>query len=272
MREFSGKVAVVTGAASGIGRALAERCVQEGMRVVLADIEEGALRRTEAELRSLGAEVLAVRIDVSKAGDVEMLAQRTLEHFGKVHLLFNNAGVLTSLFANVWESSVADWQWMLGVNLWGAIHGVRVFVPLMLAQGEEGHIVNTASVAGLIPGFSVYGVTKHAVVALSEALESQLGERTKQIGVSVLCPGFVNTKILEAARNRPRELQDAAEMSDADVEAESPATPQSFEMGMAPAVVAQQVFAAIQEKRLYILTHPEENAWIRARAERILEA
>jgi NAD(P)-dependent dehydrogenase (short-subunit alcohol dehydrogenase family) len=174
MQEFKDKVAVITGAASGIGRALAERCVHTGMKAVLADVDMGALTITEAALKATGASVLAVATDVSKAQDVDALAQRTLAAFGAVHLLCNNAGVWGGISA--WDSSLTDWEWVLGVNLWGIIHGIHTFVPLMLAQETEGHIVNTASMAGLLTGRgpAAYRVSKHAVVALSEMLYHQL--------------------------------------------------------------------------------------------------
>src|SRR5262249_18260593 len=196
MKEFKDKVAVITGAASGIGRAMADRCVQEGMKAVLADVELDRLTKTEASMKASGATVLAVRTDVSQARDVEALAQKTLEVFGAVHLLCNNAGVGTE--AAIWESTLAEWEWVLGVNLWGVIHGVRVFVPLMLAQDTECHIVNTASMAGLIsgPGLGAYKVAKHAVVTLSETLYHELAEHGANVKVSVLCPGIVNTRIM----------------------------------------------------------------------------
>ena len=198
MNEFNGKVAVITGAASGIGRALADRCVHEGMKAVLADVEVDALAKTEASLKASGATVLAVQTDVSQARDVAALAEKTVEAFGAVHLLCNNAGVGTE--AAVWESTLEEWEWVMGVNLWGVIHGVRTFVPVMLAQDTECHIVNTASMAGLIsgPGLGAYKVTKHAVVSLSETLHHELGERGAKIRVSVLCPGIVNTRIMES--------------------------------------------------------------------------
>jgi NAD(P)-dependent dehydrogenase (short-subunit alcohol dehydrogenase family) len=206
MKEFKDKVAVITGAASGIGRALADRCVQEGMKAVLADVEVKTLAKTEANLKACGATVLAVQTDVSQARDVAALAQRTLEVFGAVHLLCNNAGV--GMEAAIWESTLEEWEWVMGVNLWGVIHGVRAFVPLMLAQDTECHIVNTASMAGLIsgPGLGAYKVTKHAVVSLSETLYHELAERRARVRVSVLCPGIVNTRIMESARNRPGHL------------------------------------------------------------------
>jgi NAD(P)-dependent dehydrogenase (short-subunit alcohol dehydrogenase family) len=272
VREFGGKVAVVTGAASGIGRALAERCAREGMRVVLADVEPAALDRAAAELKANGAEVLAVATDVSKASDIEALAQQTLEAFGAVHLLCNNAGVGAG--STVWESTLADWEWVLGVNLWGVIHGVRTFVPIMLAQGDECHVVNTASIAGLIagPGLGVYKVTKHAVVTLSETLHYDLAMRGANIGVSVLCPEWVNTRIMESERNRPESLQNNSVA--AQITPEMLAVWQymsdAVRSGMSPAEVADQVFSAIRAQQLYILTHPATKALVRERMDDIL--
>src|SRR5947209_3090517 len=218
MQEFKDKVAVITGAASGIGRALTDRCVQEGMRVVLADVEVETLTKTEASMKASGATVLAVRTDVSQARDVEALAQKTLNTFGAVHLLCNNAGVASE--AVVWESTIAEWEWVMGVNLWSVIHGVRVFVPIMLAQDTECHIVNTASMAGLIsgPGLGAYKVTKHGVVALSETLYHELAERGAKVKVSVLCPGVVSTRIMEGGRNRPGHLPAAGPLPPAEAE------------------------------------------------------
>jgi NAD(P)-dependent dehydrogenase (short-subunit alcohol dehydrogenase family) len=200
MREFRKKVAVITGAASGIGRAIAERCVGFGMKVVLADVHEADLAKTATDLKSRGGTVLAVRTDVSKRGDVELLARRTIDTFGQVHLLFNNAGVTAD--GAPWEASWNDWEWAIGVNLWSVIHGIKVFTPLMLAQNTECHIVNTSSTAGLIVGSMAapYSVTKHAVVALSENLYLTLQQRNSLIKVSVLCPGFVRTNIANARR------------------------------------------------------------------------
>ena len=271
MKEFKDKVAVITGAASGIGRALADRCVQEGMKVVLADVEGETLTKTEASLKATGATVLAVRTDVSQGKDVEALAQKTLEAFGAVHLLCNNAGVATSGTV-VWESSLTDWEWVIGVNLWGVIHGVRSFVPIMLAQDTECHIVNTASLSGLIsfPRGSVYAVTKHGVVTLSETLHHELAERGGKVKVSVLCPGLVKTRIMDCARNRPERLAATAPMGP--VEAAGWETlRQQMQTAMPPAQVADAVFQAIREERFYILTHPEGKGWIRTRMEDILE-
>src|SRR3990172_1689938 len=185
MKEFRDRVAVVTGAASGIGRALADRFGAEGMKVVLADVEEAALRQAEAELREKGVDVLGVRTDVSKPEELEKLAQQTLDAFGAVHVVCNNAGV-AGAWGPTWANTLDDWNWIMGVNLWGVIHGVRTFVPIMLEQGDEGHVVNTASLAGLMPGRGIYGVTKQAVVALSESLYNDLKVADAKIGVSVL--------------------------------------------------------------------------------------
>lgn len=271
MKDFKDRVAVITGAASGIGLALAQHCVRVGMKVVLADVEAEALAKTEAEMKSAGATVLAVRTDVSQAKDIEALSQKTLETFGAVHLLCNNAGVATGGTA-VWESSLTDWEWVIGVNLWGVIHGLRTFVPIMLAQDTECHIVNTASMSGLIsfPRGAVYAVTKHGVVTLSEALHHELAERGGKVKVSVLCPGLVKTRIVDCARNRPERLPATAPMGP--VEAAGWETlRQQMQTGMPPAQVADAVFQAIREERLYILTHPEGKDWIRTRMEDILQ-
>jgi NAD(P)-dependent dehydrogenase (short-subunit alcohol dehydrogenase family) len=271
MKDFKSRVAVITGAASGIGRALAERCAREGMKVILADVEPGALADAEANLQAAGGTVLAVRTDVSQAKEVEALAQKTLEAFGAVHLLCNNAGVATSGTV-VWESSLTDWEWVIGVNLWGVIHGVRSFVPIMLAQDTQCHIVNTASLSGLIsfPRGSVYAVTKHGVVTLSESLHHELTERGGKVKVSVLCPGLVRTRIVDCARNRPDRLAATAPMGP--VEAAGWETlRQQVQTGMPPAQVADAVFQAIREERFYILTHPEGKDWIRTRLEDILQ-
>jgi len=205
MQDLEGKVAVVTGAASGIGRAMAARFAQEGMKVVLSDIEETALQAAVQALKQQEHDVIGVVTDVARAESVEALAQQTLAAYGKVNLVCNNAGVFLPM-KPMWESTLKDWNWIMGVNLWGVINGVRTFVPIMLEQDEPGHVVNTASQAGLVTANSIYSVTKHAVVAVSEGLSSQLRQQNADIGVSVLCPLFVDTKIMEAERNRPAEL------------------------------------------------------------------
>ncbi|HSM76404.1 MAG TPA: SDR family NAD(P)-dependent oxidoreductase, partial [Bryobacteraceae bacterium] len=197
MKEFRNRVAVVTGAASGIGRALAVRFAAEGMKVVLADVEEPALQAAAQELRDAGAAVLALRTDVSQEADVEALAVRTYEAFGGAHIVCNNAGVASRTVPS-WEQTSADWQWVLSVNLWGVIHGIRAFVPRMLSSGGEGHIVNTASLAGLTssPGLAPYNASKHAVATISESLYFELLAVPSSIRVSVLCPGWVNARIV----------------------------------------------------------------------------
>jgi NAD(P)-dependent dehydrogenase (short-subunit alcohol dehydrogenase family) len=273
MKDFQGKVAVVTGAASGIGRALAEKSVQEGMNVVLADVEEHALRQTEAELKADGAQVVAVRTDVSRAQEVEHLAQFTFQTYGAVHLLFNNAGV--SAGTTTWESSLVDWQWVLGVNLWGVIYGIHAFVPRMLEQNSEGHIVNTASAAGLVsgPGGGLYKVSKHGVISLSETLALELAARGARLKASVLCPEWVNTRILDAERNRPAAFQNAGQeqiMSPEQV-AMKEAMRSQVQAGLSPSQVAEQVFEAIRQETFYILTHPATSQAAQLRMEAILQ-
>jgi NAD(P)-dependent dehydrogenase (short-subunit alcohol dehydrogenase family) len=220
-------------------------------------------------LRACGAAVSAVRADVSRAEDVEALARGALEAFGAVHLLCNNAGVAAD--AAIWESTVAEWEWVLGVNLWGVIHGVRAFVPIMLAPDTDCHIVNTASMAGLIsgPGLGAYRVTKHGVVALSETLYHDLAERGAKVGVSVLCPGIVATRILESARNRPGHAPTAGPPGPAST-ARWEALRTLVPAGMPPERVADAVFGALREDRFYILTHPEGKEALRTRMEDIL--
>jgi NAD(P)-dependent dehydrogenase (short-subunit alcohol dehydrogenase family) len=270
MKEFRDKVAVITGAASGIGRALAQRFAQEGMKLVLADVEPAALERAAREIEAAGAPALAVRTDVSKAADVERLAQAALEKFGAVHVVCNNAGV--ALSAPCWMNTVADWQWVLGVNLWGVIHGVRVFTPILLSQGVEGHIVNTASMAGMFsgPGMGAYNVSKFGVVTLSETLHHELTMLAAPVHVSVLCPGFVNTRIMDAGRNRPAELGETAPHMPGAEEMEQMGR-QLVAAGSPPSMVADVVFEAIRAERLYVFPHPEWKQYIRTRMEEILE-
>ena len=277
MKEFKGKVAVITGAASGIGRSLAERCAQEGMKVVLAGINENTLELAEKDIKATGAATLVVKTDVSKAGDVEALAQKTLDTFGAVHLLCNNAGVGAGF--TVWEGTLADWEWVLGVNLWGVIHGVHFFTPIMIEQDTECHIVNTASMVGLFTFMynGQYAVSKHGVVALSETLYRELEQGGYNVGVSLLCPGFVKTGISESARNRPAELQNdpAVEQrraADSNFQAVMQFLDQGVEDGIPPAQVADIVFSAIREKKFYILPNAENaKPMVQARMEDIIQ-
>lgn len=272
MKEFKERVAVVTGGASGIGRAMADRFAAAGMKVVLADIEEATLRQAEEEMRAAGANVLGVITDVAKAESVEALAKQTLAAFGGVHIVCNNAGVGGG-FGPSWTQPLQNWEWGFGVNLWGVIHGIRTFVPIMLQQDTEGHVVNTASMAGLLSGpfMSIYDATKFAVVAISESLHLELAMQNAKVKVSVLCPGFVKTNIATSERNRPANLQtEMPQFSEAE---------QSFAAmmfagiasGMPPAEVAEKVFAAIQNEQFYIFPHPEFLPAVRARMEAILE-
>jgi len=273
MRDLDGKVAVVTGSASGIGRAVATRFAQAGMRVVLADIEEGALTKTAASMTEAGHTVLPVVTDVSSFDSVEALAKQAVAHFGAVHLVHNNAGVGVGGF--IWQASEEDWKWVLGVNLWGVINGVRAFVPVMIDQGEPAHVVNTASMAGLIsvPFLGPYNVSKHGVVTLSETLQRELQIVGAPIRVSVLCPGVVQTNIFESQRNRPENLRgegsqgfEALMQNGAD-----PGALGAFGQVIAPEAVADDVHDAVVNDRFYILTHPEQSEpLVRTRMDDIL--
>jgi NAD(P)-dependent dehydrogenase (short-subunit alcohol dehydrogenase family) len=271
MKEFKGKVAVITGAASGIGRGIAERCVREGMKVVLADIDEAELAKAETELKAEGGTVLGVRTDVSKRSDVELLARKALDAFGQVHLLFNNAGIAAG--GAPWEATWNDWEWVIGVNLWGVIHGVKVFAPLMLAQNSECHIINTSSTAGLIVGSSSapYAVTKHAVVALSESLYLALQQRNSLVKVSVLCPGMVRTNIANAERNRPDDLRNEPVAMTPEMQAGLAAFKAALEGATPPQQVADVVFEAIKNEQFYILSHPEWTEVIQLRTDKLLK-
>jgi NAD(P)-dependent dehydrogenase (short-subunit alcohol dehydrogenase family) len=272
MTEFRDKVAVVTGAASGIGRSLAERAAREGMKVVLAGINDRNLHAAERALQANGAATLCVRTDVSKQSDVERLARKAVDAFGAVHVLFNNAGVAGG---RVSESTIADWEWVVGVNLWGVIYGVHAFLPIMKAQDDDCHIVNMASTSGLVASGSLgtYCVTKYGVVALSEALYRELARARSKIGVSVVCPAYVRTRILDSERNRPGYGSGRSEgrMTEADLDAAYAAIQsRTNSTVISPDAVADRAFEAIRTGKLYVLTHPESKEWVRTRMEDIL--
>jgi len=260
--SFRDRVAVVTGGGSGIGRALVLALAREGARVVLADVDEAAMAAVASEASGLGAQTLTVRTDVSDLGAVQALADRAWQAFGGVHVVCNNAGV--ALWGGLERATHRDWQWAIGVNLWGVIHGVETFVPRMIAAGEPGHIVNTASMAGLIAsqGLGVYNTTKYAVVGLSETLAKDL--KPYRIGVSVLCPMGVQTRIRESERNRPAALRNA----------EGPAGSEVELIGryLAPESVADLVLDAIRRNELYVITHDEGLEPLRRRFERMQQS
>ena len=271
MEELEGKVAVITGAASGIGRAVALRAAAEGMKVVLADIEEGPLKEAESEVGSRGAETLTVAVDVSDGDSVRELRDRTLDAFGAVHLVHNNAGVGGG--GLIWEVPEQDWRWILGVNLWGVVHGVATFVPLFIEQGE-GHVVNTASIAGLTtaPFLGPYNATKQAVVAISETLFKDLQSAgVSGVGVSVLCPGFVRTRIGDSARNRPAWAPEPEAVDAEGAESIRTIINDMIAGGISPETVAEKVLDAVRTDTFYIRTHPELDAAIATRFTEILE-
>jgi len=269
MKQFEGKTAVVTGAASGIGRALAERFAQARMQVVLADIEKDALDRAVQELEQRQHRVIGVVANTMVRESVEALAKRAIDEFGKVHIVCNNAGIaaMASGIKPIWEVSDRDWQWVMGVNFYGVLYGIQAFVPHMLAHGEEGHIVNTASLAGLMPGGGTYGVSKHGVLSLTETLHQNLTMQGAKIGASVLCPGFVNTNIFDAERNRPKEL---AAAPGAAIPGMAEIGRNMLAAGKQPAEVADIVFRSIEQNHFYILPHPAWDPIVRGRVDAVL--
>ena len=276
MKTFQGRTAVITGAGSGFGLEASRIAAREGMNVVMADVQADALERAAAEIRGLGAEVLPFRLDVSQAHEVEALGEATVARFGVPHFVFNNAGV--GIGGLIWEHSAHDWAWVIGVNVMGVAHGVRVFTPLMLAAARadpafEGHIVNTASMAGLVnpPNMGAYNVSKHAVVSLSETLYQDLALVTDQVSASVLCPFFVPTGIHQSHRNRPADGS-AAKPTRSQRIAQA-MTGKAVESGKVSAAdVAALVFDALREKRFYIYTHPKALASVQTRLEDVMLA
>ncbi len=276
MRDFAGKTAVVTGAASGMGYAFAERFAAEGMNVVLADIETDALNAAVATLEQQERNVIGVEVNTMKREMLERVRDQAIERYGKIHVLCNNAGVTSREDAGlgagngqraVWEVPDSTWDWVMGVNFYGVLYGLQAFVPSMLEHGETGHIVNTASLAGLIPGGSAYSVSKHGVLTLTEGLWHHLRSLDSNLSASVLCPGFVNTQIAEAERNRPDEFGEKIEGNE-----EQRALTQMFlGGGMAPSDVAELVWQAMVNDQLYILPHSGWTDVIRARVEAVIE-
>ena len=277
MVEFEGQVAVVTGGASGIGRAMAQAFVAKGMKVVLADIEPGPLEETAQALRHDGGDVFAVTADVSRAADVERIGEAAIDVFGALHVACNNAGVGGG--GATWDVDLSTWEWVLGVNLMGVVHGLRSFTPRIIDSGG-GHIVNTASMAGLTsPAFmSPYNVSKHAVVTMSESMYVELQMLHPEVGISVLCPGWVRTRIAESDRNQPEAV--AAAQAAVDEATAAPGQVSGEQLkgmidafvaeGLQPAAVADMVVDAIEHRRFYILTHPEWQSMVRDRVDRML--
>ena len=274
MREFAGKTAVVTGGASGIGLAMVERFASEGMNVVLADIQEDALQAQVQRLEHEERSVMGVAVDTMQRASLERARDEAIERYGNIHILCNNAGVFSFQDAmgfgdeaiNIWDVEDSVWEWVIGVNFWGVLYGVQTFLPHMVGHGEEGHVVNTSSVAGITPGGSAYSVSKHGVLTLTEGLHQNLQQIGSKIGASVLCPGAVQTEIMNADRNRPDEYGGAGERS----EGEAAAYNAFLAGGIDPANVADQVLQSIIEERCYVLPHPDWDNFVRERVENIL--
>jgi NAD(P)-dependent dehydrogenase (short-subunit alcohol dehydrogenase family) len=267
MKQLHNKVAVITGAASGFGRELAIACANEGMRLALTDIDEKNLQGT-VELLPSGTQVLTMKCDIAQAEQVEQLAVATYERFGAAHLLFNNAGVFVG--GPLWTTTMQDWEWMIGINVMGVAHGIRSFVPRMLAQKDECHIINTSSVAGMlsVPGYGIYCATKHAVVTMSECLRLDLQEENAAIGVSVLCPAFVPTGIADSARNRPADLA-AVNPLNAKYEEQTRKAMQAGRLSAAD--IARITLDSVKENRFYILPHQKIKGLIEMRMRDILD-
>ena len=264
MQEFAGKTAVVTGAGSGMGKAFALRWAAEGMNVVIGDIQPDALDATAAEIKGHGVPVVAVRTDVSKLADIEALADAAEAAFGPVHLVNNNAGVEGYLDGPIWAATARDWEWTVGVNFWSVVYGVRTFVPRMLAHGQEAHVVNTCSMTSVVQAANMYGITKHAVIALSEVLWNDLQKAGANIGVTALCPGTIATNLFHGSRNRPVSLANEGGMSSSGAELRE-RMHATLSKGMPPSQVADKLVTAVRENALYLLTDHEWDSRIEAR-------
>lgn len=268
MKSLEGKVAVVTGAASGIGLGMTEAFASRGMKVAMADVEREALEREADRLTRANFEVAPFVVDVSSYDAVERLADAAEARFGKLHVACNNAGVSGGGGARpIWAQSQNDWDWVMGVNFWGVVNGVRAFTPRIIAHGEEGHVVNTASILGLTTGAgSIYGVSKHAVARLTEGLFHDLKAANANVGVTLLCPGMIATNIITSARNRPQDLTDAADLPDKERRAAIAAMDARFkEGGMPPREVGEKVAQAILDEQFYLLTHVENMEGVKRR-------
>lgn len=276
MKSLKGRIAVITGAASGFGLEVSRIAAREGMNLVMADVQADALERAASEIEALGAQVLPFRLDVSQADEVEAMGAATQQRFGAPHFVFNNAGVGAG--GLIWEHSARDWEWVLGVNLMGVAHGVRVFTPMMLAAaaqdaGYEGHIVNTASMAGLVcpPNMGAYNVSKHAVVALSETLYQDLALVSDQVSASVLCPFFVPTGISQSHRNRPADMA-GARPTKSQLIAQAMSDKAVTGGKVTAEDVAKLVFDALRERRFYIYSHPKALKSVQTRLEDVMQA
>ncbi len=267
MKDFKGKTAVITGAASGIGYALAEKFANEGMNIVLADIEKDALDIAVKKISNIGVESCGINIDVMHKDSVDHLLNESVKAFSKVHILCNNAGVASTVVADgIWELDEKDWDWVLGVNFYGTLYGIQSFVPHMIKHKEEGHVLNTISLAGILPGEAIYGVSKHAALALSESLWQGLKNIKANIGASVLCPGFVNTNIIESNRNRPDHLSSSNKTNFILKKLASSV----LKRGKEPDEIAEITFDAIKDNHFYILPHTSYDEMIKERFSRIL--
>ena len=267
MKEFEGRSAVITGAASGIGFALAKKFAEEKMNIVLADIEQDALDAAVNKISDLGVEAIGIQVDVMDKQAVSHLADESIKAFGNIHVLCNNAGVASTVVGDgIWDLDDSDWEWVLGVNFYGTLYGIQSFVPHMIKHKEEGHVLNTISLAGILPGEAIYGVSKHAALALSESLWQGLKKKKSKIGASVLCPGFVATNIIESDRNRPNHL--AAKNKANFLLKKLVAT--VLKRGKEPNEIAQVTLQAIRDNQFYILPHTNYDDMIKERYSRIL--